>query len=318
MKLASLLIAASLAISSFAQLGSDTFMDVNGEKLTVTDFYRRMQFLPGLGRQTPQGFQSVNPGFATIDALLTEMVLLQVAKDRGVAPKDVDVDREIASRIKRQPTLLEDWRTAGRTDAEYRQQIKVGLAQYNLTTEGIIVTDLDVKNLYDVAKKDRFMTSGTVDMRLIMVTDEKTKKLVDADLKAGKSFADTATKYSTDDSKKVGGDYGTIPLTLLAPKLKAVVEKLKAGQTTDWIASESASFAKFLVSKVTPEVVQPLTKELTDELRREIALRKGQQKNDLVKVVREARAKAKVSISDPSYDKVFQELLKQESGVPKQ
>jgi parvulin-like peptidyl-prolyl isomerase len=306
----SILLAATLLVGAFAQAQSDTMIEINGEKVSRADYVRRMEYLPGIGKASRDGnFIEVFPGLATVDFIINERLTLQIAKERGVEPTPAEIDAELAMIQRREPGLLDRFTSTGRTKEEYRSVVRLNLANFKLQTEGVLVTDTEIKNLYDLAKDVRFTRPPMVRLRVIAVNAESESKEVDAELKAGKTFAATAALLSKDVTSRVGGMYGDIPLDQLSSNVKDAVTKLKKGDTTAWLKSSDTLLVKFFVEEVFARVTRPLDADLKEDLRRELLVRKGSAKNDVSKLLKEARQKADIKIASPEFEKAYKESI---------
>lgn len=305
-----ILLAASLFATAIGQAQGETMIEINGEKVSRAEYVRRMEYLPGIGKATRDGnFVEVFPGLATVDFIINERLTLQIAKERGVEPTPAEVDAELAMIQRREPGLLERFMATGRTKDEYRAVVKFNLAQFRLQTEGVLVTDTEVKNLYDLAKDVRFTRPPMVRLRVIAVNTEAESKEVDAELKAGKTFAATAALFSKDVSSRAGGMYGDIPLEQLSANVKDAVTKLKKGDMTTWLKSSETLLAKFFVEEVFARTTRPLDADLKEDLRRELLVRKGTGKNDVSKLLKEARQKADIKIASPEFEKAYKDSI---------
>jgi parvulin-like peptidyl-prolyl isomerase len=306
----SILLAATLLVGAFARAQSDTMIEINGEKVSRADYVRRMEYLPGIGKASRDGnFIEVFPGLATVDFIINERLTLQIAKERGVEPTPAEIDAELAMIQRREPGLLDRFTSTGRTKEEYRSVVRLNLANFKLQTEGVLVTDTEIKNLYDLAKDVRFTRPPLVRLRVIAVNAESESKEVDAELKAGKTFAATAALLSKDVTSRVGGMYGDIPLDQLSSNVKDAVTKLKKGDTTAWLKSSDTLLVKFFVEEVFVRVTRPLDADLKEDLRRELLVRKGSAKNDVSKLLKEARQKADIKIASPEFEKAYKESI---------
>lgn len=301
--------AIALYTLAIASQGTEPVATINGEAISAQNYYRRMEYLPGLGRMTGTGqFVEIMPAIATLDTMVTEMLILQAAKNRNLTPTEAEIDNEISYRLKNNPNLTKDWTATGRTMAELRHVIKVDRAQFKLQTEGVVVTETDVQTNYDAAKASRFTVPPRVKLRVITVRDEATRNKVDEGIRAGKKFDDLATQYSSDATKTVGGDFGVVPIDLLGDQVRAAIKSLKKGERTGWLKSD-AVFAKFQVEEILPQYVMPLDASIKEDLRREIMLRKGQPKNDVAKIIRDARRNATIKITSPEIDKAYRQFV---------
>ena len=295
--------------------GIDTVATINGEALSDQYYHRRMEYLPGLGRRTNTGqFVEVMPAIATLDTLVTEMLILQLAKARGLTPTETEVDQEISYRIRVNSNYVKDWQTVGRTLPELRHMVKVERAQFKIQTDGIVVTESDVQRNYDASKATRYAIPVRVKLLVIIVHDEEAKSRVDTGLKEGKSFGEMAKTYSTDPSKLADGEFGTVPIDLLGDEVKAAVKPLKKGERTGWLGKDG-TFAKFQVDLIFPEAIFPLDSNLKESIRREMMLIKGSGKVDIAKLVRDARLSANISIKSPEIDKAYKQFVELEKNA---
>ncbi len=283
-----------------------TIAVVNGKEIKYGDYYRRMEMLEGV-RKTGQNID-MPPGFLTLDAMLTESIVLQLATEKGAAPTDVEIANETAKRLKRQPDLLEKWKATGRTEEELRGKIRYELTQFKLQTLGVTVTDAEI----DQYVKDDpavLATPAMYTLRIIVVESAIDKLAVDDQLKKGTTFAKVAESLSIDESKSRGGAFGTFPLQLLPEGLRKVVQGKTKGQVTDWFPFDKYQ-GKILVEDLKPESKKTLTPELRADLKIELMLFKGRIKNNLPKMVSEARQKAVVDIKRPEFAQLYSDLVK--------
>ncbi len=289
--------------------GQDTVATINGEALTSQKYYRRMEYLPGLGRKTSTGqFIEIMPAIATLDTLVTETLILQIAKSKNLTPTETEVDQEVSYRLRNNPDYVKEWQSVGRTLPELRYMIKVERAQFKIQTEGIVVTESDVQRNYEGAKSSRYTIPARVKLRVIIVHDEESKAKVDAGLKTGKAFEEMASQFSTDPSKNAGGDFGVVPFDLLGPEVQASVKPLKKGERTGWLGKDTI-FAKFQVEALLAQSVIPLDANIKEDLRREMMVIKGTGKIDMNKLIREARQNATISIASPEIDKAYKQFV---------
>ena len=306
-----------LATTSFAQIDTArTIATINGEEIKGAEYYRRMEYLGGVGKQLGRVYTELPPGLWTLDTLITEKLVLQLAKEKGVFPSDLEVTKEIESRTAQDPQYLTRYRSSGRTDEELRGEIRYGIAQYKLQTYGITITDGEIDAYYKSAP-ERFTTPKRLKLRVIAVGTEGDKALVDADLSKGTPFSKVAEARSLDASKSRGGEYATIPEDALAPAMKTAVGGLKKGQVSAWVETApegQKAYVKFLVDDILPAEKQKLDADLRREVRREMALQRGRIKNDLQKELKDLRRKAKIDIAAPEFAKAYEAFIKQYLG----
>jgi parvulin-like peptidyl-prolyl isomerase len=79
--------------------------------------------------------------------------------------------------------------------------------------------------------------------------NEALKAAVDAKLKGGASFADTAAELSDPPMKDAKGELGTFKHGELDQTLEAAVEKLKAGESSAWVSTKNGWYLLQLAEK---------------------------------------------------------------------
>lgn len=302
------LIAACLSVTAFAQIDpTRTVVTINGEEVKGAEYYRRMEYLPGVGKQANGTLAEFPPGFLTIEQLITERLVMQLAKEKNLMPTDAEVQQEITWAVEENPKLLEDWLASGRNRTELEYQTKFSLAQFKILTQGITITDQQVEQFY----KDNptlFTLPKRVQLRVIAVTTDAEKSAVDADLKAKKPFADVAKTRSQDVSRSVGGDYGTTPMENLGAMVQDAINKRAADGTTDWISS-NGTWIKFFVEKVVPEEKIPLDAKLKRRIRKQRMADNGNVKNDVKKMMSDMRARAKIDIKQKEFADAYKTFV---------
>ena len=207
----------ALVLSSIANAQVDpgrTIATINGDPIVGSEYYRRMEFLPGVGKMSNQAFFEAPPGFLTLEQLITERLVLQLAKQKGVFPSDAEVEAELKFRQEDDPGFVAAWTKGGHTADELKKQVRYELAQFKIQSFGITVTDQEVEKFYK-DNPSMYTNPKQAKLRVIVLDDAAKKAAVDKDLGAGKAFADVAKQYSTDASKSLGGEFGTVPIAFL-------------------------------------------------------------------------------------------------------
>lgn len=282
---------------------------IDGQDIKGGEFYRRMEFLPGFGRMIGNRFVEYTPGMWALEQIITEKLILGLAKEKGLLPTEAEVQAEMRIRLDSNPKILQDWESTGQTRAELENQVRVQICQFKLATNGVTVTDQEVDKFY----KDNpfsFTVPKRVKLRVISTSDPVKKQQVDTQLAGGVAFDKVAEQFSEDISRAAGGDFGTIPLNSMAEVARKAIERVKIGQTTEWITSGDQNI-KFKVENVLPEQLQPLDAKLRKSIRTKLMLDRGKNKNDLAKQMEAYRAKAKISVKDPFMASEWQRMQKQ-------
>jgi parvulin-like peptidyl-prolyl isomerase len=280
-----------------------TVVVINGEEVKGAEYYHRMEYLSGVGKPMNTGVAEFPPGFLTIERLITERLILQLAKNKGVSPTDPEIDNELKLRLQDDPKMLETWINSGRTEPELRYMVKLELAQFKIATSGINVTDQEVEQHYKT-NPAMYTVPKRVKLSVIVVRDVDAAAKVDADLKAGKTFAATAKAYSEDITKNIGGSMGTINHGALSETVRAALDKTKIGTTTDWLQSSDARI-KFFLEDVVPATKMELTPKLKRDIRKRLMLDKGNVKNDISKEMLALRLKSNIDIKDKSFAEAY-------------
>lgn len=300
--------AATLPLLAAAQVDPNRVVaTVNGEDIKGGEYYRRMEFLPGVGRFIGNRFNEFPPGFMTLDTLITERLVMQLAKSKGILPSDAEVDAEFRARTEENPRLLQDALEYGLTKEELMSQIKLEVAQFKIVTYGITITDQEVDDHYKT-NPSRFTIPKRLKARVIAVATEVEKAAVNTDLAAKKPFADVAKERSKDVTQKIGGDLGLVPAYAFPEVAQAPLAACKIGATTPWI-KQGEAWTIYYLEDVKPEEKIPLTPALRRSIRRELMLVKGGVKNDLRAEMREIRKLAKIDIKSPEFADAYKKFI---------
>lgn len=294
---------------------------VNGETIKGAEYYHRMEYLPGVGRFSGNRFAEMPPGFMTLDTLITEKLVLQLARSKNILPTDPEVEAELRNRLEENPRLLQDAIEGGLTKDDVTNQLRLELAQFKIVTYGITITDQEVEAHYN-GHQPQFTIPKRVKLRLIAVPyvakedlkDKPDARLkVDADLKSGKTFAEVAKADSFDTSKAIGGDIGLLPLYTFPDEVKAELAKVKIGQATAWI-KQGTAWVKYYYEDAKPEEKIPLTPALRRSIRRELMLVKGGVKNNLRDEMKSLRKAAKIEITEKDFADAYKKFVDQYLG----
>lgn len=304
------LIALALGIATIGSAQVDnakTVVVINGEEIKGAEYYHRMEYLDGVGKPMANGIAQFPPGFLTIEAMITERLILQLAKNKGVSPSEPEIDNELKLRIEDDPKYLETWLNSGRTQADLRYMVRLQLAQYKIATTGVNVSDQDVDDHFK-ANPNMYSTPKKVKIAVIAVTDATVAQKVDAELAAKKPFADVAKAYSEDITKSVGGDMGEIATFALAEPVRLAIEKVKINQTTEWLNAPGKK-VKFLLQNVIPAKKIEMTPKLRRDIRKRLMMDRGSIKNNVAKEMQDLRAKSNIDIKDKGFAEAYARFM---------
>ncbi len=227
--------------------------------------------------------------------LVNRKLLMQLAKDQGVAPKDADIKKELDFQTKRNPNFVKTLTTSGLSLEEINQDLALDLARFNTLTKGITVTAADV-DAYIKANPEQFLTPAKVDLYWLVVKTDKDKASADQDLKAGQQFPAVAARYSTiPDARTNSGAYPAKIVDQLPDRVKEIANKLKVGGQSEWIKDGNNS-VKFFLQNKTGATKIAIDETLKEAVRRQLAETRGTQANDLNKSLQDRLKGAKIDV----------------------
>jgi parvulin-like peptidyl-prolyl isomerase len=242
---------------------------VNDDIITLSDY--RAQFEMTVAQLRGAGLppEEYDKQYALIkkellESMITEMLLLQKGRELGL-----NVSEQIKGMIQK---IKEDNNLA--TDADLRRAIEqqgmpyeVWLKQYEegMMREGVLYTEvaraivLDDAEIVQYYKKNPAEFTMPTEYKLSAIylaaetrtaeENETLKAAVDAKLKGGASFADTASELSDPPMKDAKGELGTFKAGELDRTLETAVEKLKAGETGAWVSTKNGWYLLQLTEK---------------------------------------------------------------------
>lgn len=281
---------------------------VNGEPIRAGDYYRRMEYLPGVGHKVGPNWVEAFPALLTLDALITERLLAQMAKDKQVYPTASAVATERQNRIAENPSLVNDWKSSGRSEQELDDSIRADLIYFNLLTYGINITNQEVRNFYE-KNPTSFTIPKQVRLSVCAAADAASAESVDKALAAGTSFADVAKQYSLDVSRNNGGKLDMQEYTALSEMTRNAIDKIKVGDVTEWIHSENGVQIKFQLNEVIKEHILPFNDALAKTIRLRLLTQRGMVKNDVRRDLLQSRSKAQISIADPAFGDAYNKFI---------
>ena len=266
--LTGILVAAAPAVAA-QQVVEEIIAIVNDDIITLSDFRAQFELSEAAIRaaqmpqdQAAQQLANLKKGF--LESMITEMLLLQKARELGLNVQEqmkamiekIKTDNNIAS----DADLRRAIEQSGMSYETWLKQYEEGMMRqgvlYTEVERSIALEDAEVVQYY---KKNpaEFTTPTEYKLNAIYLAGEgrqsgeleTLKAAIDAKLKAGASFADTAAELSDPPMKDAKGELGTFKAGELEPALEAPVEKLKAGETTGWINNKNGWYLLKLVEK---------------------------------------------------------------------
>lgn len=307
--------AAVLLVSCHKQQGAkedpNAVATVNGEVLSRADFEhelsRELQGLANEGPPTPEQLDPVKR--ALLQSTIERMVLLQAARQQNIAVTPEEVDRGVLR-------MTSDYPAGGLNAALAQGQLSMAelkqktaalltvekLFQANVYAR-IAVTEDELRAYYE-QHQDDFSEPEQVRAAQIVVKDLDEAKRVQAQLKAGKKFADLARKYSLSADAKVGGDLGFFPRGVMPPQFDEVCFKLGVNQVSDVVVTDYGFHLFKLLEK------RPARKRDLAEVRGEIETKLLEQKRSAAQqeLVKSLKDKADIHVNEAALQSVTAKL----------
>lgn len=327
-------IAASVAaafVAGCGRGGSGNLATVNGETISADDFHKYLETKNTVTVSTGSGVVEAQVAgslaFQALKDLVARKMLLQLAKDEGVAPTDQDVLAELEVRKKINPNYIKIATSNGVSIQRLKDEILVSLAREKLLTKGITVTKEEVdKFIADNPKS--FEEPATVDMLLLFVKTDAGKAAADKELQSGLPFSTVAPRLSEYPNARQNlarfpateAD-GTTQIRKLPQPIQDKVNTTEELKATDWIKLDDG-WAKLYIQKKTPAKPINMDETRKDLVRRQLAQERGQQAMDLNKRISDKLKSSDIKIDDPTlkdpWERAMEELKKATSAdVPK-
>ncbi|MCS7300141.1 MAG: peptidyl-prolyl cis-trans isomerase [Fimbriimonadales bacterium] len=315
---------ATLAMMTLSACGGkqDNTVAKVGETPIDKDMYlRRLELMPTPTQVAGNQITTSPAGYTTLWQIIREQVLLDMAKEEGMLPTDQQVEERVQREMKNNPQIKQAITEGRLTLDDYRQQVKVQLALFNLLTKGVTVTEQEVKKAYEENKR-AFYRPASARVRFITVNNPAVRKQIDDDLKRGFNFQSLVSKYAQNPVAGVQANEGEIQLEgdlpqnpqerQAAQKLRNTLKNAKPTEVTDWLVVGPGTVARFeLLSRAAGR--QLPYEEVKDQIRETLMLRKGQQTNrdlnlELAKRIANTPVEIKSETWKKQYEKDIQEL----------
>ncbi len=225
---------------SGSQAQSKIIAEVNGDKITQTEFDQHLKLLKFTYEKQVLGTGKLDTvkDKETISKLeeqsYKEMILQKLLEQEAEKEKIQIKDSEVDEALKDQDieAFLED---SGMEEKYFRQEMKTQLLYWKIrdkVTAKIKVDDAEAQKYYQ-DNIDYYTEPAGMQVSHILVATEKEALDILAQLKAGSDFAELAQQSSTCPSKEVGGDLGTInEESNLDATFKEAALKLQPGEIT--------------------------------------------------------------------------------------
>lgn len=281
MRLLILFLCATLAFSCGKKEDSRVLAEIDGEKITLSEFTRELDRIP---LELKMFVLSQVGKKNYLERMITKRLLLREAKKEGI-----EKEKEFQERL-----------------SELREQLLIEMLLKKKITTDFRIDDAELKKYYE-AHKEEFKRPPEINTRHILLKTEEEARQIQEKLMKGEDFVELAKKYSIDPAAKVtGGELGYHPRGSLVPEYEEEAFKLKkVGQISGIVKS------RFGYHLIRLEGIKPPSYAQFDEVKELIRQRMIQEKQGeiLQKYIEDLKKNAKIKINE--------DLLKDEKAEPK-
>jgi peptidyl-prolyl cis-trans isomerase SurA len=255
------------------------YVVVNDDVITKNEVQKRVdQVIQRMRAQGAQLPDTADLQRQVVEMMITERAQIQLAKEYGVKVPDVELDRAIGRIAENQKMSVQEMRNQmekeGLPFAQFREEIRNEIMLQRLreheVDNKIQVSDAEV-DTYLAAEKVAAADKVEMNLSQILVAipqnaspEQIAARKARADevmrqLRTGADFAKMAATYSDAPDALKGGEIGWRDPDLLPPLFTTELRKLKAGQTTGVIKSNTGFHIIKLVDKrsLAPKNDQP-------------------------------------------------------------
>lgn len=270
MRLLILFLCATLAFSCGKKEDSRVLAEIDGEKITLSEFTRELDKIP---LELKMFVLSQVGKKNYLERMITKKLLLREAKKEGI-----EKEKEFQERL-----------------SELREQLLIEMLLKKKITTDFRIDDAELKKYYE-AHKEEFKRPPEINTRHILLKTEEEARQIQEKLMKGEDFVELAKKYSIDPAAKVtGGELGYHPRGSLVPEYEEEAFKLKkVGQISGIVKS------RFGYHLIRLEGIKPPSYAKFDEVKELIRQRMIQEKQGeiLQKYIEDLKKNAKIKINE--------------------
>ena len=280
---------------------------VNGDVITVAEFYSRLQTM-----RAQDFLVSINPlqvrpepaGMLLMNDLINKRLILQWATKTKDLPADAEIQTELET-VEKQPGAQQAIATHLFNEDYLRYDLRAQKARFNIATAALSISPTELAAYYN-KNAARYGSPERWGLSAIRTTKRGVLVKIEEALHAGKSFADVAKEFSDDPTaKQKGGDIGVINAADpgFPQPLRDAVKKLKTGEVSPAVKVVFPQGNVWFFVRLTSR--EPATLPPLDTIRKRVEqdalleLAKGYADAD--KKISEFRQIAKIEINLPGY-----------------
>lgn len=324
-------LAALLALTVFAVglSGCGCFrkghIKVNGEKIMKEQYYGALERMTGPRFARMGGTGAVPIGQVVVRKMIQDALILQYAKEQGVAPTDEQINRQIqVSKRMAGVDFDNNLREQGTNAVDYPNDLKVAQAQVNLVGKGMTVPESEVKAAYEqiiAAKPSMYRRPAQVRFSVIVSTSKDRIDKAYQLLKSETDFATVALKLSEDSTRQSGGDAGWTSAedTRTPAQIRDMVLSLGINEFSKpfRVPIPKSTKSVWIIVKTDrkrPEFTIPYH-DVKDIIRDQLKFRKGLAKNDrkVALGLQKFIQNSDIVVNSSMYEKL-PKLMKQQAG----
>ncbi|MEO9171407.1 MAG: peptidylprolyl isomerase [Candidatus Baltobacteraceae bacterium] len=285
--LATMFLAASVTACSGAAGGN--VATVNGQAISKSDFDSKLESSPA--------------AVGTLQQMVREALIDQYAKQNNITVTDDDLaQRENALKANFPNGSWDEMLKArGLSETDVHNALRDQAIIDKAVGKDVKVSDAQIKEYFD-KNHASFDKPEQVHAQHILVADLATANKVEADLKAGKSFADEAKQYSMDPgSKDKGGDLGLFRRGQMVPAFDKAAFALPVNVVS---APVKSPFGYHIIEVLEK---QPGSKGTLANTHDRIAdmLRQQQEAPLIQPFLTDLQSKANIQVTDPRFAAAF-------------
>lgn len=265
-----------------ASADPDTVATINGQAITREAFYARLE---------------QESGSSVLQQMISEALVLGYDK---VKVTDTEMARELA-RVKGNYANEADFQQAmeryGISPERLQQEIRMMIILRKLASEGVTVTDEEVKTFFNENKESLGTPEQAKVSHILVDSKEEAEKLI-AQLKKGADFAALAKQYSQDaGTASRGGELGYItPTDQIVPEFLEAAFSLKVGEIS---APVKTQYGYHIIKVTAKTAAKPADFEAQKEyIRSQLIEEKSKSYDD---VIAELRKSAKIDVNWDRY-----------------
>jgi len=212
------LLALSGCTGNRSDLGQKVVLDVNGKQMTASNFAqelaRRLSGQDAFSVKDPKLIAAMKKKVS--EEFITQALTETWAKENSIIVKAEDLEAQIQAVQKSYPDDLSFQQTLAEEGINFkawREQMQNSALQ-KMVSERVVAavappTEAEIQSYYQDHKSE-FQVRESVQIRQILVATESDAKMLEDQLKSGKSLAELAKKYSISPEASQGGNVGWI------------------------------------------------------------------------------------------------------------